>query len=575
MITILRKHHRWLMIVIAILALPFVFYFNKTDLGATRQTDLGRIYNRTITLMEFSRNAHLMNLARGLGMSLGNDLMINNVPNENEMYAEFTWNRLTLRHEAEQLGIHPNSSEITAFVKTMPRFKGETGFDINKYTDFTTGILPSLGFSEAQLEELVSDQLTLNRVKDLVGAGVQVSESETAEQYQRAYGKMDVAVVRLQDKDFEKDVKITDEDITKYYEAHKAELKSEEIRRVEFVTFALAEADKKLTGKERVDPLQKVADRANDFTQALLEKGADFGEVAGKFQTPVISTGEFTAAAPDPKLAVNPRLTPYSFQLTQQAPFSDPIQGPDGFSIVHLLGMTEAHPLSLEEAKPKIVETLKSERVRELISQKAAAVAQQMRDALKTGRPLESVAQASGLKLERMPSFSLVETPAPTPKTDKEKLKDETSEEVKPKDATPKDVKAKDAKSKNAKSKNAKPKDEKPKDLKIADSKIEALKSVEVQAAEANPKPKDETPELSAIKNAVAVLNPGDVSDFIPVEKGGAIAVLEKRAPADPSGYAEAKARYESQIIAQSRTRAFIEWLRDRRRAAGVSVGPG
>ena len=34
MITILRKHHRWLMIVIAILAVPFVFYFNKTDLGA-------------------------------------------------------------------------------------------------------------------------------------------------------------------------------------------------------------------------------------------------------------------------------------------------------------------------------------------------------------------------------------------------------------------------------------------------------------------------------------------------------------------------------------------------------------
>ena len=41
----------------------------------------------------------------------------------NEMYAEFTWNRLTLRHEAEQLGIRPNSSEVTALVKTLPRFK--------------------------------------------------------------------------------------------------------------------------------------------------------------------------------------------------------------------------------------------------------------------------------------------------------------------------------------------------------------------------------------------------------------------------------------------------------------------
>ena len=127
---------------------------------------------------------------------------------------------------------------------------------------------------------------------------------------------MDVAVVRLRNEDFEKDVKISDEDISKYYEAHKAELKSEEKRKVEFVTFALTEAEKKLTGKERVDALQKVADHANDFSQALLEKDAKFEEVASKFQTPVTATGEFTAAAPDPKLAGNPQLTQYAFQLT-------------------------------------------------------------------------------------------------------------------------------------------------------------------------------------------------------------------------------------------------------------------
>src|SRR5664279_2577316 len=107
MITILRKHHRWLMIVIAILALPFVFYFNKTDLGAQRSTDLGRIYDRPVTLVEFTRNARLLNLASSLGLSLGNDLMMVRTANENDMYAEFTWNRLILRHEAEQLGIHP------------------------------------------------------------------------------------------------------------------------------------------------------------------------------------------------------------------------------------------------------------------------------------------------------------------------------------------------------------------------------------------------------------------------------------------------------------------------------------
>ena len=216
------------MIVIAILAIPFVFYFNKTDLGANRQANLGRIYNRTISLTEFSKNANLMTFAQGLGLTLGNDLIINNVQNQNDMFAEFTWNRLTLRHEAEELGIRPTSSEISDFVKTLSRFKGDAGFDINKYTEFATN-LPSLGFSESQLEELVSDQLTLDKIKEVVSAGVHASESETAENFQRAYGKMDVAVVRFRNEDFAKDVNITDEDISKYYEAHKAKLKSDEI----------------------------------------------------------------------------------------------------------------------------------------------------------------------------------------------------------------------------------------------------------------------------------------------------------------------------------------------------------
>ena len=492
------------MIIIAILAVPFVFYFANTPNFGARTTDLGRIYDRTITQVEFTRHARILNLAQALNMNLGNELMTANVSSESEMYVEFTWNRLVLLHEADRLGIRPSSSEITAFVKTLPRFRGEGGgFDINKYTEFTTTMLPSLGFNEAQLEEVVSDQLALTRVKELLGGGVQVPESENKENYERAYGKMEVAVVRLREDDFQKDVKISDEDIAKYYETHKDQLKSEEKRRIEFVAFALTEDEKKLTGKERKDPLQRVADRANDFTQALLEQDAKFGEIAGRFEIPVTVTGDFTVAAPDPKLAATPQVTQHSFQLTGQAPFSDPIQGPDGFYVLHLLSITEAHPLSLEEAKPKIAETLKTERLRELVSNKGAEVARQLREALRSGTPLEKAAEQSGLKLERIPPMSLVEVPAPDkPKPDK---------------------------------------------------------------------PKDEAPDLPVIKNAVSMLNAGDVTDYVPAAKGGVVAVLEKRAPADPSGYAAAKAQFETRYLSQSRGAIFVEWLRDRRRAAGVT----
>ncbi len=173
MITILRKHHRWLMIVIAILAIPFVFYFNKTDFAAQRSTDLGRIYDRPVTQVEFTRHARILNLASALGLTLGNDLMMTNVTSESEMYVEFTWNHIVLLHEAERLGLRPNSNEIADFVRTLPRFKGEGGgFDIAKYNEFKANLLPSLGFNEAQVEEVVSDQLALNRMKELLGTGV-------------------------------------------------------------------------------------------------------------------------------------------------------------------------------------------------------------------------------------------------------------------------------------------------------------------------------------------------------------------------------------------------------------------
>ena len=500
------------MIVIAILAVPFVFYFNKTDFGAQRTSDLGRIYDRPVTQVEFTRNARILNLSSSLGLTLGNDLMMSNVSSESEMYVEFTWNRLTFLHEVEQLGIHPSPNEITEYVKTMPRFRTEGRFDPTKYDDFTKGMLPSLGLSEAQLEEAISNQLALNRLKDLLGTGMQVSESESKENYEKAYGKMEVAVVRLKNEDFEKDLKISDDDISKYYEAHKAEYKSEEKRRVEFVSFTLNEADKKLTGRERVDALQKVANHANDFSQALLEKDAKFADVATKFQTPVTATDEFTSAAPDAKFSGNQQLAQYSFQLTDQAPFSDPVQVADGFFVIHLLGKTESHPLTLEEAKPKIVEALKSERVRQLVAAKGAEIGRQIREALKSKTPLDK-AVGSGLKVEQIPQFALIEPPAPKTEADK--------------------------------SKDAKPKDEKPKDV---------------------------TPDLPSIRSAVASLNPGEVSEFVPVGKGGLVAVLEKRAPADPAGYEAAKTDFEARYLSQRRAAIFIEWLRDRRRAAGVTV---
>jgi peptidyl-prolyl cis-trans isomerase D len=411
MMTFLRKHRGWLMSVIAILVIPFCLYFVKTDYNAMRPDQFARIYDRNVSVVEARKYARLLDLARALGMSDLQQYLTAGAKDQNEAVTEFILSLLVLRHEADSLGIRPTQAEIIDVVHNLQAFRGASGFDLKKYDDFVQNALSPNGMSEAQIEDLSRDQLCLKQIKLLIATGVSVPEAESKENFERAYDKLQVRVIRLNAADVAKEIKITDEEIQKYFEAHKAEYKTEEKRKIEFVDLALNDEQKKLTGKERIDALQKVSDGANDFTQALLEKNADFKQAAEKFHLPVRATGEFTATAPDPEFKAAPDVAGAAFKLTPQDPNSDPFQIADGFYILHLAAIVESHPLTLEEAKPKVTEAIKRSRSREMVSTKGAEIAHQLREATKSGQPLEAAIQKTGAKAETVPPFSLLEDP--------------------------------------------------------------------------------------------------------------------------------------------------------------------
>src|SRR5437868_803754 len=482
MMKLLRRHRDWLMIVIAILAIPFIFYFvQRPDYGAIGRDQFARIYDRNVSMLEAQQFARILSLAQALGMSdFVGTLTAGAGSNQNQAAVQFIVNLLVLRHEAERLGLRPSASEVADVVRKLPAFQGDSGFDINKFNDLVQNGLAPLGLTEDHIEQLVRDQISLNEIRKLLAAGVSLPKSELDENFQRGYDRLYVSVVRFRAADFDKDIKITGEDVQKYYDAHKAELKTDEKRKVEFVQLTLNEEEKKFAGRERIEALQKLADRATDFTQALLEKSADFKQAAAEFQLPVRETGEFTAAEPDPQLKVDPKLGAAAFKLSTREPHSDAVQVADGFYILNLTGKTEARPLTLEEAKPKIVDALKKTRARELMSTKGAELVQQLRESKKSGQSLDSAIEKAGAKPEKLPEFSLIE---------EESEKSEGNEQ------------------------------------------------------------KKQSPELLTIKDSVALLNPGDVTDFVPSGTDGLIAILEKREPlADTSG-ADKKAAFEKRNL--------------------------
>jgi len=248
MMKLLRRHKDWLMIVIAILAIPFVFYFvQRPDYGAMGRGDLGKIYGRTLTQLEIDAGARLGGLAQALGMS---DLWetLSRAQEGNVGYGEFALNLIILRHEANALGLRPSSSEIADVVRKLPAFQGDSGFDMNKFSEFVRNGLGPRGLGEEHIEQLVRDELALKEIKRLLAAGIPAPKGELDENFQRGYDKFYVTVIRFQSTDFSNSITVTDEDVQKFYDGHKAELKSDEKRKVQFVQLGLTEAQKKLSG---------------------------------------------------------------------------------------------------------------------------------------------------------------------------------------------------------------------------------------------------------------------------------------------------------------------------------------
>src|ERR1041384_29307 len=251
MMKLLRKHRDWLMIVIAILAIPFVFYFvQRPDYGAIARDHFARIYDRNVSVLEAQQIARLLTLAQALGMSdFVGTMTAGAGMNQNQATIQFIVNLLVLRHEAERLGLRPSASEVADVVRKLPAFHGDSGFDINKFNDLVQNGLAPLGLNEDHIEQLVRDQISVGEIQKLLAAGVSLPKSELDENFQRGYDKLDVSVIRFHSTDFDKDIKINDEDVQKYYDAHKAELTTGEKRKVEFVQLTLNEPEKKLEGK--------------------------------------------------------------------------------------------------------------------------------------------------------------------------------------------------------------------------------------------------------------------------------------------------------------------------------------
>ncbi len=421
MISQFRKHQKILMIVVTIVVIFGVGYYwggpGSRDRMPTREAYHGKIYGNRVPLATFEREARKAQLAGELGMrDLLEGLAGKNTLSRAEAINNFAWNSMVLAHEADLLQLKPSDreadsdQEVKTAIMALPAFQTADGqFDSTAYTVFVNTQLPKYGFTDSDLNQLVAEEVRMKKIKALLKTTFVVSQAEFLAQYTMEYQVTHASVIHFNTQDLSANVKVSDDDIKNAFEQHLEAYQSAEKRGMKYVSFTLTEDEKKLQGKERIEVLQKLSDSAQNFAQAMLEKGADFDAIAAKSNLKVTVVPPFPADTADEKIVPSEAMIAALGKATTKDPNTDVIAGENGFYVAQLQEIVPSKQLTLAEARPRIIKEISSKRAEEGLSTFARETRNKIDVAMAEGKSFEDAAKAAGQKVEAYPKFSFSE----------------------------------------------------------------------------------------------------------------------------------------------------------------------
>ena len=285
----------------------------------------------------------------------------------------------------------------------------------------------------AQFEEDQRNQITLQRLYSIILDSVQVSDAEVRERYRLDQEKIDLQFVKLSVSDFTSQVKLTDEDIKKWYDRNKESLKEPLKIQVEYLTYPFeqfsakaqvsakeieeyyqnnqktkfhrpreakvryialavaptASAEEKKAVMAKAEAIVKEARRGKDFAQLAKKQSADPTAAKGGEVGWVIQ-GQMP-----------PDIDKLIFGIGK-GDVSDPVATPGGVQIFKIDDVRDEKTLTLQEATAEISQILKTEQAKK----EAGKVADNDRVKAQAGTEFSKLAQETGVSAKETKLFA-------------------------------------------------------------------------------------------------------------------------------------------------------------------------
>jgi peptidyl-prolyl cis-trans isomerase D len=431
MLDFLRKKKRsWIItILLGLIIIVFVAFYGGSQQQTGAASNVAEVNGESISQREFIMH-YQRAVERYREMFKGSltPELLKNLNLKHSLLEELVEARLVLQ-EARRLGLTATDEELMNAIAQVPEFQVNGRFNKERYIQ----LLRANRLTPAQFEEDQRKQLTIQRLLGVLADSAHVTEAEVRERYRFEQEKINLQFIRFLAKDHLSDVKITDQDVQKFYERNKESLKEPIKVQVEYIPYAFDQFSTavQLTDKEiedyynanrlskfttpkqakvryimvRLDPAaddkQKEAARARaNRILAEARGGKNFAELARKeSEDPSAEKGGEIGWLNQGQ--VPEALDKQIFALAK-GEISEPIETPLGFHIVKVEDVKEEKTLSLAEAKPVITRELKLEKGK----YEAAKIADRDREKAASGNDLAKVAQESGLTLNTTRLFS-------------------------------------------------------------------------------------------------------------------------------------------------------------------------
>ncbi|MDD2677397.1 MAG: SurA N-terminal domain-containing protein [Methylacidiphilaceae bacterium] len=407
MLKLFRSHSGFVVLILGMIGLSFLLFYNVPALSRLRSGPVGKIAGEGVSLesFRFSRQAAEFEMALFSGGRVprqgGADRLLN----------EIAWGRLVFLAEAKRLHCVVPDDLVVRAIQALPFLQKDGKYSEEIYNQFVNEFLGARGIKGDRFVEIVRESLLIDQVKLSLVSPIQVGPGEVERVYRSDFGPAKLTVVRLAAEQFLPSIAVTPEQVDAEFRRHGADpsLRIPEQRKIAFVEFALPPEQQKLPEKERKEAEGKLLERAEDFAVALSReegKKEAFFKKAQEQGLTVREIGSFSEENP-PELPEGGgrALADAAFALSEENPIGEPQRSASGFRVMVLTEVEPSRPRPQAEVREILRQKLAERLALEKLFQEGKALTASLRKGLAAGKPFGDLVREKKLAAETLTHF--------------------------------------------------------------------------------------------------------------------------------------------------------------------------